>query len=184
MSGATPFLVAGLLLIILLIFSLLRGGKAGSALSEPAEDGTPHDALLKEPLLQELEARLFGSQDYDYMAKQGPAELRRLFLNERSELALSWVQCVRAHANKLIRVHRIAARRSSQLAPMVEVRVAVNYLLFEMLCQLVALVIWVRGPADLGRLIGYVDGFSGQLSEVVMRFSAAGLGREKEKRPV
>lgn len=182
MSGATPFLIAGLLLIVLLIFLFLRASVANNALSESSEDESPVAALLQEPLPPEWGSRLFGSQDYDFIAKQGSARLRRLFLQERTGLALSWLQCVRANAGKLIRAHRLAARSSSELAPMVELRVSVNYLFFDIVCRLAALAIWLRGPADLSLLIGYVDALSGRISEVAIRFSTSDLAAENKKR--
>jgi hypothetical protein len=169
MNGALPFLAVGLLLIVLLTLSVLRARAADHALIESSEDDKTLAALRREALLQELTDRLFGSEDWHFIVKQGSARLRRLFLQQRTALALSWLRAVRANARRLVRIHREAVRTSRRLKPQDELTVAVDYLLFEMLCQVISLVIWLRGPVAMGRLVGYADGISARLYEVITK---------------
>lgn len=180
MSGALPFVAIGLLLAILLILSLLRAREAGHALPESLEEESPRDAPPREPFPQELGARLFGSQDYGFIARQGSPRLTRLFLKQRTALALSLLRGVRTHATRLIRVHIAAARANSRLKPLVEVRVVAGYLFIQVLCQVLALLIWLRGPVDLFRLVGYADELSKQLYELTTRVFPAGLATASE----
>jgi hypothetical protein len=169
MSGTLPFLAIGLLLIALLILLLLRPKGAAYALSESSQNEDSAPALFAEPFPQQLGDRLFGSEDWDFVVKERSARLRRLFLQQRTALALSWLRGVRGNATKLIRVHSAAARTNSRLEPLVEVRVVVDYLFFQVLCQILALAIWLRGPVNLSRFIRYADDLSKQLYEVSMR---------------
>ncbi len=167
MNGALPFLADGLVLIVLLILLLLRERSTDQARLESSEGDKTLEALRREALLQELTDRLFGSEDWHFIVKQGSAPLRRLFLQQRTALALSWLQTVRANARRLMRIHRAAVRTSPRLEPQVELTVAVDYLLFEVLCQVITLAIWLRGPVAMGRLVGYADDLSARLYEVI-----------------
>lgn len=181
MNGALPFLSVGLLLLILLIFSVLRARAADHALIESSEDDKTPAALPREALLQELTDRLFGSEDWHFVDKQGSARLRRLFLQQRTAVALFWLQTVRANARRLIRIHRAAARTSPRLEPHVELILAVDYLLFELLCQVIALVISPRGPVAMSRLVGYADGLFVRLREVITKMLPAELAYGNSK---
>jgi hypothetical protein len=164
MNGALPFVAVGLVLIVLLILLLLRTDQARL---ESSEGEKTLEALRRGALLQELTDRLFGSEDWHFIVKQGSAPLRRLFLQQRTALALSWLQTVRANARRLMRIHRAAVRTSPRLEPQVELTVAVDYLLFEVLCQVITLAIWLHGPVAMGRLVGYADDLSARLYEVI-----------------
>lgn len=181
MNGALPFLSVGLLLLILLILSVLRARAADRTLVESSEEDKTPAALRREALLQELTDRLFGSEDWHFVDEQGSARLRRLFLQHRTAVALFWLQTVRANVRRLIRIHRAAARTSPRLEPHVELILAVDYLLFEMLCQAIALVISLRGPVAIGRLVGYAGGLSARLHEVITKMRPAELAYGNSK---
>lgn len=178
MSGALPFLAIGVLLIVLLLLSVFRARAAEDALSESSQDEDPQDALLAEPFPKELGVRLFGSQDYDFITKQGSARHRRLFLQQRTRLALFWLRGIRANATKVIRVHSAAAGTNSRLELLVELRVVADYLAIQALCRFLGLVIWLRGPVTLSRFVGYADGLSKRLYEVTARVFAADFSNE------
>jgi hypothetical protein len=139
-------------------------------------------ALYAESFPQRLADRLFGSEDWEFIAKQDSVRLKRLFLQQRTALALSWLRGARANATKLIRVHSAAARKNSRLEPLVELRVIADYLVFQMLCQLIASVIWLRGPVAMGRLVGYAHNLSERFYEVITRVFPAELASENSKR--
>lgn len=169
MSAALPFLAIGLLLIAFLILGLSRPKAPSDAQSGFSQNEDPMPGLLAEVFPQQLGDRLFGSEDWNFVLKERSVRLRRLFLQQRTALALCWLRAVRANATKLIRVHGAAARTNSRLEPLVEVRVVVDYLFVQVLCQILALAIWLRGPVNLSRFIRYADDLSKQLYEVTMR---------------
>ncbi len=169
MTEAWPFLAVGLLLTVLVFFLIRRSIASAQDYAESPKGQDLSAALPPESFPRELAARLFGSQDWEFIAKQRSERLKRLFLQQRTALALSWLGGVRANATKLIRVHSVAARTNSRLEPLVEVRVVVDFLFVQVLCQILALIIWLRGPVNLSRFIRYADDLSNQLYEVTMR---------------
>ena len=150
----------GLFLLVLMAVLLYRFRSSGAAQESMPRPGVP----LSVEIPQELVERLFGSDDWNFVRAQGSEQLSRLFLRERRELALSWMRGVRERASGLMNSHRLAARASSYLKPLDELRVAVYYLLFELLCRSFALAVWLRGPVALAGLIERIDYLSGQLS--------------------
>lgn len=169
MTEAWPFLAVGLLLTVLVFFLIRRSIASAHDRAESSKGQGLLGAFPAEFFPRELTARLFGSEDWEFIAKQGSEKFKRLFLQQRTALALNWLRGVRANATRLIRVHSVAARTNSQLEPLVEVRVVVDYLFVQGLCQILALAIWLRGPVNLSRFIRYADDLSKQLYEVTMR---------------
>jgi hypothetical protein len=155
----------GLVLLVLMAVLLYRFKSSGAAQESMPKPGVP----LSVEIPQELVERLFGSDDWNFVRAQGSEQLSRLFLRERRELALSWMRGVRERASGLMHSHRMAARASSDLKPLDEMRITVYYLLFELLCQSLVLAVWLRGPVALTGLIERIDGLSGQLARVAGR---------------
>jgi hypothetical protein len=168
MIGTLIFVAVGLLLIVLLILSLLWARGANHTVLASCEEDEVPAALPREASSQELTDRLFGSEDWEFIARQESAQLRRLFLRQRTTLALSWLRGEGANATNLIRIHIAAARKNSRLEPLVELRVIADYLVFQVLCGLIASVIWVRGPVAMRRLVGYTISLSERLHDVIM----------------
>ena len=182
MSGALPFLAIGFVLIVVVILLLRRPQASDDSLAgQSRDDGSPA-ALRPGPFPRESAARLFGSEDWDFILRQGSLRLKRLFLQQRKQLALSWLRSASANATKLIRAHRTAVRSNSHLEPLLELQVAADYLLFQMLCQMLALIIQLRGPVNLSRLIGCAESLSRRLYETNMSLFPAQLTREHNQR--
>ena len=181
MMGAWPFLVLGLILLILVILLLHRAIPSDRDPAQSSEDGETQVALFVESFPRQLADRLFGSEDWEFMAKQESRPLKRLFLQQRTALALSWLRGARANATQLMRVHSATARRNSRLEPLVELRVIADYFVFQMLCQVIALVISLRGPVAMGRLVGYAGGLSARLHEVITKMLPAELAYGNSK---
>jgi hypothetical protein len=181
-TGAWPFLAIGLLLLGLVLFLLRRSIVLGQDSSESSQNDEFPDAFQAELFPQKLAARLFGLEDWKFIAKQGSAPLRGVFLQQRTPVALFLLRSVRANATRLIRVHSAAARTNFHLEPLVELRVVADYLSIQLLCQVLALWIWLRGPVDLIRLVGYADDLSKQLCDLTMRVFPPGLTAEETKR--
>ncbi len=182
MTGAWPFLVLGLFLLILVILLLQRAIPSDRDPAQSSEDGETQVALFVESFPQQLADRLFGSEDWEFIAKQESRRVKRLFLQQRTALALSWLRGARANATQLMRVHSATARKNSRLEPLVELKVIADYFVFQMLCQMIAAIIRVRGPVAMGRLVGYADALSERLYEVITRVLPAELAYENSKR--
>ncbi len=173
MSAALPFLAIGLLLIILLIFLIIRSKGSGRPLSESTED---HEALADfqvEPFPQELVGRIFGTGDWNYVSTHESERIQQLFRGERKKLAISWLRRTRDQANALMTFHKVHAAKSTQLEPVSEIKLAFDYFLFRLSCGFLAGLIWLHGPMDAKRLVGFASGFSDRLRSLAFAILAA-----------
>jgi hypothetical protein len=155
MNQLVLFLAVGMLLLALLLFWGLRTRASGvndRALSDAEQ--TLADLEL-EPPPRALAERIFASQDWDFVCSQAPLQTQRMFLKERGALALTWLRQTRKRATRLMDFHRRAVRRSTNLRPGVEVRLAANYVLFIIVCEILLGLIWLRGPFHARRMASY-----------------------------
>jgi len=175
MMEAWPFLAIGLLLLVLVILLLRRPTPSLLDSANSSEGHETQAALGPEPFSRPLVDGLFGSEDWEFVSKEGSQRVKRLFLQQRTELALSWLRASRAHATQLLRLHSAAVRKSSHLEPLVELRLIADYLAFQMLCQLISTVVWLRGPVTMRRLVRCADGLSERFYDVITRVLPAQL---------
>jgi hypothetical protein len=173
MSEALPFLVIGLLLIVLVIFLLGRSRATDQALSEPAKNEEALTALQTEPVPQELLERIFGAEDWDYICVHEPESIQRLFQDERKRLAISWLRRMRRQVRTLLRFHKVHAAKAAGLEPLSEIKLAFDYCLFQLFCGLLIGLIWLRGPTHARRLVGLASGFSDRLLSLAFAILAA-----------
>jgi hypothetical protein len=168
-SVAVLFLILALLLIVLLALSLIQAGTAANSISEQTLD---YENLLSARAGGdgELAERLFGPDDWEFVNEFGSSKLREKFVRQRKALALTWVSTIRADVTRLMRLHRIAARTSSELKPASELRVTFNYLCFEATCQFVVCVIWLHGPVGINGMVRRVGKLYARVGEAVNEF--------------
>lgn len=172
---AWPFLALGLLLLILVAFLLRRPTAAVLDSDDLSEGRETQTALGPESFSRQLVEGIFGAEDWEFVSKHGSPRIGRLFLQQRTMIALAWLRASRANATELLRLHSAAVRKSSHLEPLVELRLIADYFLFQTLCQLIAAVVWFRGPVTLRRLVGYADGLSGRFRNLITRAFPAQL---------
>jgi hypothetical protein len=173
MSAALPFLAIGLLLIILLIFLFVRSKRSDRSHSESTEDSEALADFHVEPFPQELVGRLFGTEDWNYVSLHESKRIQRLFCEERKKLAISWLRRTRDQAKALMRFHKVHAAKSTRLEPVSEVKLTFDYVLFQLSCGFLAGVIWLYGPIDAKKLVGFASGFSDRLRSLAFAILAA-----------
>ena len=157
MSGTVFYLAFGLLLTAVLVRLLLR---MSASSGQPAANDEPACPAFPQP---EIADRLFGSADWNYVAAQNSEHLKRLFIEQRTALALSWMGEVRSSTRRVMELHRMSARSNAQLDPLVELRLAASYVFFQIFCQLLTLVIYVHGPVGMLKVVKALDGLSERL---------------------
>jgi len=163
MNQLVLFLAAGVLLLAFLLFWALRATEsaAGSkALSDARETLTALELELPPRALVE---RIFSPQDWDFVSSQNAVQIRLTFLQERRTIALSWLRQTRKQAARLMDFHRRAVRWNSNLSPAIEIKLAANYVLFLLVCEILLGLIWLRGPFYARRMVGYAMGMAEQL---------------------
>jgi len=172
MNGILSLSAVALLLIWLLVFLL---GRSEATLSSDLSPLGSDDELSEsfEACCGELLDRMFGPDDWDFVLSRAPKQVQRLFLSERKELARYWLCLVRIRAKTAMRIHVAHARNSDRLQPFLELRLAIEYLMVRAKCELVAALLWLRGPMALRKMIKQADGLSDQLTALLALVSKA-----------
>jgi hypothetical protein len=140
-------LLVGFALLIILYF-FVRGGKGsaeGSA-QQLREARQTLDSLQFGLLPGDLVHRIFETGDLEYVRRTAPPRIQALFLAERKDISLAWVRRIRRAIVELMRFHRGHARLYSQLSLSTEVLLAVNFARLLMVCRLLEIALYLRGP--------------------------------------
>ncbi len=101
----------------------------------------------------ELGERIFGLEDWDFVSRNMPLEIQKTFLRERSILAVSWLRRTRRRVSLVMRAHVAAVQQIEDLQIAPELRLALNYLVFLILCDLLIAWIWLRGPVRTRKMV-------------------------------
>lgn len=158
------FLGVGLVfLIVLLLWSRRSPGVVAARRELPDVEQALEAAQVELPP-RALVVRIFSAQDWGFVSSQAPPPVRRTFLRERRDLALSWLHQTRTQIRQLMKLHVRAARGSARLSPASEVRLASQYVLFLLTCDLLRYLIWLRGPFFVQGAAGYASRVAEQLS--------------------
>ncbi len=139
-------LIAIALLLILYFFA--RGGKVsaeGSA-QQLRQAKQTLDSLQFGLLPNDLVHRIFAREDLEYVRQAAPSQIQSLFLSERKHISLAWVRRVRKAILDLLRFHRGHARLYAQLSLSTELLLALNFARLLMVCRLLEIALYVRGP--------------------------------------
>lgn len=98
--------------------------------------------------------RIFGAEDWDFVSRSMPAEIQQLFLRERAGLAISWLRRIRRHVSLAMRAHVAAVQQIEDLQLAQELKLALSYLSFLILCEFLIGWIWLRGPVRTRKMVG------------------------------
>ena len=104
---------------------------------------------------QRVGRRIFSREDFDFVLREAPW-LRKELLRERRALALSWLAQRRNSVRCILQVYPAAARASKNLVPANELKLALNYFAFIVICAVAEGVIWLRGPFTASRMISSI----------------------------
>jgi hypothetical protein len=147
---------------------MLREGHADGAIGSfdrrrrpPARDGV---VLGAEPL--QIVERIFDSGDQEFINRQNAPPIHDLFLRERRALAVSWLRQTRQQLSILMSYHLKSARNDAGLKPAMELRIAAEYCMFVMVCRALIGLIWLRGPFNLHRGVGYAIRTASELCQI------------------
>jgi len=167
MSVTLILLAIGLLLIALLAF-LSRQSESASddprGLSEGAS-WIPSQQFAARG--NELLHRIFGPEDWDFILSRTSKEVQQLFLMERKQIAFCWLSQIRSQAKATTPFHVARSRKSEKLAPMLELRLAVDYFTIRLKCGFIAAILWAQGPVALRRMFEPAGALSNQLRGLV-----------------
>jgi len=147
------FLSIGAALLFALTFSLRpRRAEGGSTALVQARQAL---SVLQGGLLPaEMVARVFDRTDLDYVELHGSSEVRRLFLEERTRVALLWISRVREQLQSLREFHAGAARHYAGLNPLTELSLLMDFTRLMLACRILQAFVYLRGPYTAPRIVG------------------------------
>ncbi len=102
----------------------------------------------------DLGERIFGLEDWDFVSRTAPSEIQKMFLHERGVLAISWLRRTRTRISLVMRAHLAAAGQTEDLHPATELKLALSYLMFLLLCDVLIGCIWLHGPMRTRKIVG------------------------------
>jgi len=111
---------------------------------------TPVGGASPVPFPCEFLPHVFSHQDWEFVRELNSVNLKKLFLRERKAVALTWLAETSAALKVVMHEHALAARHSTNLNPLTELRLLARYISLLLLCGLLAIAIRVVGPARLG----------------------------------
>ena len=97
--------------------------------------------------------RIFGQDDEKFVTGEADPRTVVVFRRERKKLALRWIERRKLEAASAMRNHRKAARGAVDLQPSEEMRLLLRYAKLRLMCEILAVTVWLAGPQSL-------DGFA------------------------
>ena len=121
----------------------------------------------------ELGTRIFSSQDCDFVAAETAADFQRRFREERTVLALAWLKQLGGEINHLMRGHLKAARTAPDIRSADELRLGIEYLLFQIANASLRCMVWMYGPTAAGKLVRYSIRLAVELKDLTQDIAPA-----------
>jgi hypothetical protein len=151
------------LFIVWIGFSLLRreGAQSKNAPNLPEEPSA--GALRAGPCPPEVLERIFEPGDSDFIARQHSCDAQQLFHRERKRLAYLWLRQTRHEIANIRQFHAEMARKTADLSPGTELKIAVECMLVSGMCWLMAVAIYFLGPIHTGGMARYASDLSARL---------------------
>jgi hypothetical protein len=101
----------------------------------------------------DLGERIFGLEDWDFVSRNMSSEIHKMFLRERATLAISWLRRTRTRISLVMRTHAAAVGQIEDLHLATELKLALNYFVFLILCDLLIAWIWLHGPVRTRKMV-------------------------------
>lgn len=174
------FLFIGLLLFSSLFFLARRNPRPEGSSTAIVEARHALAALQNGLLPADLINRLFAQEDWNYVRSEAPRSVQELFMDERKDVALLWLEQVCRQIRSLRRFHRGAARHYARLNPRTELQLAMSFAGLTAACRALQVLVYVGGPYMAPHMVGAVANAASracQISEESISFlNAAWVG--------
>ncbi len=100
----------------------------------------------------------FDPHDLAFVMRQSRPQILRQFQQDRKALAVSWVCHTRKQVAHLMDLHLKLASYTYEPGSTLEFRLALDYLSFAVVCHLLLILFWLRGPFHTRKMVGYTMG--------------------------
>ncbi len=162
MSQLLPYLFLGLLLLAVLAWwvwdAIVHRGAAEVLAPRQHRSG-----MRSVGSQRDLGERIFGPQDWDFVSRETPPETQRMFQRERTVLAIAWLRRTRLQVSQVMRAHVVGVQQSDDLQLATELRLALSYFLFLILCNSLIGWVWLYGPVRTRKIVGQTLQWAAQL---------------------
>ena len=162
MSQLLPYLFLGLLLSAVLAWwvwdAIVHRGSA-EVLAPPRHRSSVRSIGLQ----RDLGERIFGPQDWDFVLRETPLEIQRMFQRERTVLAIAWLRRTRLQVSQVMRAHVEAVQQSEDLRLATEIRLALSYFMFLFLCNSLIGWVWLLGAVRTRKVVRQTVQWAAQL---------------------
>ena len=163
MSQLLPYFGLGVLFLLVLCLwvrqsFVTRAGRAELLMRRQHRSGVGRAAPHRD-----LGERIFGPEDWDFVSRDAPSDTRRMFQRERTFLALTWLRRTRLQVSQVMRAHVAVAQQSDDLRLATEIRLALSYFLFLILCNSLIGWVWFHGPVRTRKIVGQTLQWAAQL---------------------
>lgn len=164
MNQIMAFVIAGLLLLAVLVYWVQRSRSQDvKKETEGLEEQRILACLQFEVLTKAFVERVFSEQDWAFISGRTNRAVRRLFQTQRRRLAMIWLRRTRKQVTQLMTFYRAAVRQKIDVTAAVEMRVALDYMLFLLTYYVLLISVWLRGPMQARKMMGYAVGYTSQL---------------------
>lgn len=166
MSELAPVLILATVAFVLLLHWRRQNAHEGVTIEQFSRAQVAVDALIGE---FSLGKRIFEAGDMKFISRQPSLEARRVFLLERKALAISWLRHTRRQLAYLMDLHLKLASYTYQPNPRSDLGLWIEYRVFAFLCDSLVVLVWIRGPFQLGTIVGYTLSAANQFCGVFSR---------------
>ena len=127
--------------------------QAGCRGLNDAGDGWEHGSNVSREVLQQI----FSQDDENFLNLEADPATKFVFRRERKKLALRWIERRKLEAAAVMRSHRQAARGAEDLQPSEEMRLLLRHAKLKIMCEALAVTVWLAGPQSLHGLAQRAD---------------------------
>jgi len=170
--GVWGALAAALVLLLVLLAwvraeaSAKDSPSAWDVSSQEVEEGV-------EVCSSEIVSRIFSADDLEFISGLKSPGMEKLFSQERTAVALHWVQETSTITSRIMRRHLEASRLSADLEMATEARIFLKYAQLKLNCGVLYVLIGAIGPQRLAGTARLVQRLTQSIGETLREFQSA-----------
>lgn len=125
----------------------------------------------QDTLALELGKEIFRVDDFQFVLRSTPRQFAKGFYDERTLLALEWIRKVRSRMRNLLKEHRRTVRARPDVTTASELRLVVEFLVFELASGILFFLIVVRGSSATASVVNYYLRSAARLRVIIQRLA-------------
>jgi hypothetical protein len=146
------FVCIGSVFLILLLLLLRRAPIVEGSSETLVQACDALKSLRAELLAAGFLERIFSQQDLNYITSSTPVAVQKIFVNERRQIARSWIAGIRRCVGTLMLFHISQSRHYARLKLSTEIALAANFGALSLACWFLELALYWAGPFPVLRI--------------------------------